>query len=93
MRDVRIRHVSGKLCSNHNVYGSKACFFSQPTQAAWRLVFFSTCGVYLACGLFYFLCASGKRQPWDGDARGAQEEKDDDEVEPRQDNTELHIVK
>ncbi|KAF4518376.1 hypothetical protein B566_EDAN007103 [Ephemera danica] len=88
--------LAGVLMSITNCMANLAGLLAPlPTQAAWRLVFFSTCLVYLACGLFYLACGSGKRQPWDGDARGAQEEKDEeDEATPvGQDTAEMRAVK
>ncbi|XP_015522232.1 putative inorganic phosphate cotransporter isoform X1 [Neodiprion pinetum] len=38
---------------------------SKPTQAQWRIVFVISAVVYIACGTFYLLFASGVRQPWD----------------------------
>lgn len=39
--------------------------FSQPTQAAWREVFFIAAAVYMVGATIYLVFASGVRQPWD----------------------------
>lgn len=46
----------------------------QPTQAAWREVFFIAAAVYIAGATFYLVFASGVRQSWD-DKRFMKENK------------------
>jgi hypothetical protein len=41
------------------------CLILQPTQAAWRVVFFIAAGVYVVCGGIYVFLSSGERQKWD----------------------------
>ncbi|XP_048507778.1 putative inorganic phosphate cotransporter isoform X2 [Athalia rosae] len=37
----------------------------KPTQAQWRIVFMISAAVYVVCGMFYLVFASGRRQAWD----------------------------
>ncbi|XP_063225600.1 putative inorganic phosphate cotransporter isoform X2 [Bacillus rossius redtenbacheri] len=37
----------------------------RPTQAAWRVVFMISAGVYILCATVYLAFGSGVRQPWD----------------------------
>lgn len=37
----------------------------QPTQAAWRVVFFVAASIYILGATFYLIFASGARQTWD----------------------------
>lgn len=43
-------------------------FVQQPTQAQWKKVFYIAGGIYIFCGTFYNVFASGKRQDWDNPA-------------------------
>ncbi|XP_067010645.2 putative inorganic phosphate cotransporter isoform X2 [Anabrus simplex] len=49
----------------------------RPTQAAWRVVFAIASGVYVICGLFYLICGSGVRQPWDNPENDEKTKKTD----------------
>lgn len=42
--------------------------FQQPTQAQWKKVFYIAGGIYIFCGTFYNVFASGRRQEWDNPA-------------------------
>ncbi|KAL5286991.1 Picot family protein [Megaselia abdita] len=37
----------------------------KPTIAQWQIVFFIAAFIYIGCGTFYNIFASGERQPWD----------------------------
>lgn len=53
----------------------------QPTQAAWREVFFLSAAVYIACSTFYQIFGSGVRQPWDNPQKDKVTNKQNPNIE------------
>lgn len=53
----------------------------RPTQEAWREVFFVASGVYIVCNIFYLVCASSERQPWDDPSNDKPKEQKENKTE------------
>nr|CAD7454671.1 unnamed protein product [Timema tahoe] len=50
----------------------------RPTQAAWRVVFMISSGVYIVCSTIYLIFGSGVRQPWDDPSHDEPQEDSKD---------------
>nr|CAD7267894.1 unnamed protein product [Timema shepardi] len=59
----------------------------RPTQAAWRVVFMISSGVYIVCSTIYLIFGSGVRQPWDDPS---QDEPQEDSKDPEKGSVMLH---
>ncbi|XP_037302943.1 putative inorganic phosphate cotransporter [Manduca sexta] len=68
-------NFAGSLMSITNFLANVACIFAplvagliltdDPNEGVWRMFFYTTAAVYVACNAVFLVFASSERQPWD----------------------------